>query len=330
MKLLYLLTFTFLFHNFGLLAEVKSITPNAQVKINQNAEPFFAIDFIYFDTTQAGLDYAYTKGSGPIYYPEFQFEPGFKLALGVNLLHDGWDFISNYTYLHTCKNYTNDLFPLNKTIINSIHSTVPIFDAQTTWNLKLDTIDFELGKGYYISSNLVLRPFLGAKAAWNRQMLNLTTHVSQLEEYDLFQTNQYQTAFGFGIRSGINTKYQFCKSWNIYTSSAFNLLSSDIQNDYRLYSQFEPALVFANDKIKSRLNTLQPVIELGMGLAYEYYFFDDQYRVLLSLGYEFQYWNNNNFFGQSKLKSTIVEEPTFDKFGDLSIQGLDLKVRFDF
>jgi hypothetical protein len=56
-----------------------------------------------------------------------------------------------------------------------------------------------------------------------------------------------------------------------------------------------------------------------MGFGYDYFFNDDNYHFGIQAGYEFQYWNSNSYL-LSK----------FGVCGDLSLQGLDVKLRLDF
>ena len=84
----------------------KEISVEAQPWVqNCVAEPYLVADFIYWKVQEDGLDYA-QKGlggtanpvtsKGKVYEPDFSFEPGVRVGLGLNLAHDGWDLLLRY------------------------------------------------------------------------------------------------------------------------------------------------------------------------------------------------------------------------------------------
>jgi len=73
------------------------------------AEPYLVADFIYWKVRQDGLDYVLegvgavgnpVTSKGKVFEPDFKGEPGFRIGLGLNLAHDGWDLLLNYTWIH--------------------------------------------------------------------------------------------------------------------------------------------------------------------------------------------------------------------------------------
>jgi hypothetical protein len=74
-------------------------------------------------------------------------------------------------------------------------------------------------------------------------------------------------------------------------------------------------------KYKAVYNTLTPVLEMGMGLRWDYWFNDRSYHTGLSLGWEQQLWWNMNKFASIAYPATN---------GNLTMQGITFKFRFDF
>ena len=76
---------------------------------------------------------------------------------------------------------------------------------------------------------------------------------------------------------------------------------------------------------------IQPVAELTFGLQWDIWSDSQEYHLGVSAAYDFQYWNNNLYTrvptideANNSIKKTVL------KSGDLSIQGFNLKFRFDF
>jgi hypothetical protein len=321
----------------------RDVTPSAGPRVENGADVVISADFIYWQATQNGLEYAvnFVNGGesvsqGTTHNPKFTFNPGFKVGLGLQLGHDGWDVMAQYSWYNssdstdrTVNSDSSETFVTQFPAQNTIGGfTVPlgspsISSASTRWGMRYNDIDFEIGRNYFISQYLTLRPFSGLKAAWINQDWH-TPYYLYGSDYN-WTIDQNQKSFGIGLRTGMNGAWEFCKNFSIYGNTAFSVLSTRFKNQY---SETDYATIdsvgelYAN--LNSVLNTIQPVIELGMGVSYDYWFNDDMYHFGISAGWEMQYWNNmNHFFGYST-------DEIISRTGDLSIQGLDVKFRFDF
>lgn len=91
----------------------REITPNAGPRVTNGVDVFITADFIYWTSREEGLAFArsgiadYSEAIalgntklGNTYYPKSKFSPGFKVGVGLNLGHDGWDTYLNYTWFH--------------------------------------------------------------------------------------------------------------------------------------------------------------------------------------------------------------------------------------
>lgn len=314
------------------------ITPSAGPRVENAVDVVISADFIYWHAAETGLDYAVNnfsessasvEAAGSIYTPNFTYDPGFRVGLGLGLAHDAWDVMAEYTCFHTPTITTASTFktpsPFTKDSIASLNN---ISSASSQWRLRLDVIDLDLGRNYFISQYLTLRPYFGLKAVWNRQLFDTSSSLyAVIPTTDVLNTIQNYHSFGIGLSTGINTSWQFNRNWNIYGNYSLSGISTSVTSTYK--SLLNDSTVFI--KSKAHQTVLQPIAEIAMGLGYDCYFNDDNYHVGIQLGWEFQYWNNTNPFkqpvGVNAGDATTV--PT-SRYGDLSLQGLDLKVRFDF
>jgi hypothetical protein len=319
---------------------MQTITPSAGPRVENAIDGVFTVDFIYFDATQTGLDFARNNlqdssevtSQGSIYYPNFGFDPGFRLGFGLDLAHDAWDVMAEYTYFHTGTRTNSYTYADTATqTVDNLADQETLTSARSHWRLKLDVLDVDLGRNYYISQYLAMRPFFGAKTLWNRETYNVTAAGPQLALDNTAaqrQIRQYQYAFGFGIRTGLDTSWQFTRNWNIYGNAAFSLMNTHQKVEVKTL-QYTEAGVFTGytQSAVSDQNTIQPVVEFGMGLGYDCFFDDDNYHFGIKAGWEFNYFNNNNYFVQP---FGISADDQLFRFGDLSIQGFDLQLRLDF
>jgi hypothetical protein len=326
------------------------ITPNAGPRVQDGADVFLTADFIYWSVREEGLNFASTglaTGSIPVaslargstYNPGFTWQPGFKVGMGLQMAHDGWDIFAEYTWLNNPAN--------SNTIVNSSSSgyeltpTVtmdPLFQFATvtsidtaigSWRSNFNTADLDLGRQYFISHYLILRPFAGLKASWQKQTYKVAYGTTTGSSVAFTSNTMRERFFGIGLRSGMDAAFQFDKNWSMYGDLALSALAShfNINETVKTYTATTTNGVVAEttaeylNSTKAVCNTISPVLEVGMGLRWDYWFNDDSYHVGMALGWEQQVW-----FGMNRL--TTIYYPATS--GDLTMSGVTFKFRFDF
>ncbi len=219
------------------------------------------------------------------------------------------------------------------------------------WGLHYNVIDLELGRNFFLSRYMTYRPHFGLKTAWINQTFQThfypTTDLNQSSDFfqlwkddtnyagGVFKQNQKLKSWGLGIRAGIDPVWHFAKNWGVYGNLALSAM-------YQYYSAsgtlngYNTAFVNASDgttapykayPISSTMevmnahrsnHTVTPVLELGLGLEYMAWFYDESYMLELKAGWEEQVWFNTNRFMDAM--ST----------GNLTLQGFTFKAGFHF
>ncbi|MCK4933971.1 MAG: hypothetical protein KAR79_00130 [Simkaniaceae bacterium] len=369
-------------------SHMNEITPNAGPRVSNGADVFITADFIWWNLRQDGMAYALTNygngnnntspgggtgttgsvGRGSVRHVADDWSPGFKVGLGLNLGHDGWDVAAEYTWLQVsnssgstpkskscdpcgdpcgdpCSPCNGRIFPMWDIAptcepvltcftdcnddCNSASSNIR--SASAKWKVHFNVIDIELARNHYISQYLTLRPHFGFKGAWIDQDYKVKYFVDRSTESLVNQTTYImrnnQDYWGFGIRTGLDTAWYFMKNFCLYGDFALSALWSKFDIDRRDSNGNSTP----DDCGKcSRINilntnnsfyTIKPVLELELGLRYDWWFSDDDYHFGLSAGWEEQIWINHN---------NLLHLYDETAHGDLVTQGLTLKARFDF
>ena len=328
------------------------ITPSVAPHVVGGWDAYFNLDFIWWKSVLGGAEYAYTGvleglvagdgafapqgtvvGKGRVQKPGFTFEPGFKAGLGVNFDHDGWDLYAQYTHLASQKE-TNSIegsagvggktVPGIDTNNSDGYVQLPIRSASCKWKQSFNVIDLELGRDYFISRNLTLRPSAGLKTAWitEQSKINYTadhpfldTLINELESARL---TYRQNMWGLGIRTALNTGWHFTKNWAIYNDFAFTAMWSDfhIHQKQNLVGSLygDQRTLFTQESFQ----TVIPVLEAGLGFAYITWWDCSRYRFEFRAGWEEQIWLDFNHY------------MTLGGTGNLSLQGLTLKAMLNF
>ncbi|QVL56500.1 MAG: MOMP family protein [Simkaniaceae bacterium] len=314
------------------------ITPNAGPKTVWAADPFFTADFIYWTARQEGLAYAISGADigilsldtapGRIHQPDWSFEPGFKVAAGVKIQHDGWDVYANYTWLHSDARDSisnpNGFLPTLPNFLLILFNILPNLPSgelslgKTHWSHHFNTIDLELGRDYYISRFITLRPHVGLKGSWQDQDVRTSYHIT---DGTTLSIHNHQDSWGIGVRTGLDTCWYFTRSFGLYGDFALSGLWSGFNTSRKdtNSSPNNPENVYLDTG--EVIHSVKPVIEFGIGLRYEYLYRNDDFRFLIQAGWEEQIWIDNNH---------LVDVAEYGDKGSLSLQGFTLEARLDF
>lgn len=349
--------------NYGVNAAVRPRTCNGDWVIG--------VAGLYWNAHQDGMEYAVdskVQSSTPedrvriidaeYLNPSFDWNWGFKAGLGYNSTCDGWDFgivwtryngsASSHNEAENDDNHT--LLPLwtnFSTNPNDNNVVIPIFatDIQTQWNLNLDLVDLELGREFWNSKRLALRPHIGLRIARVKQSFEIehkggswsetgmTGDVAQSNKVDL--DNDFK---GIGIRGGLNSVWNLGCGWALYGDTALSIIYGRFHVDHDEMNR-DTAAPFSKSKFFESKDTFRAsrlVADLGLGIQWSSLFCDCQYGLTVKLG-----WENHLFLDQNQMwrvtKVGYLDDPSADysnsfsqRRGDLDTQGWTLAVIFDF
>ncbi len=273
--------------------------------------------------------------SGNVKNPHFKWAPGFRVGIGFNMPFDGWDIYLNWTRLHTSechgKAATNPTFgkivipefqPFELPDQNLVYSS-----ADPSWRLHYDSIDLELGREFYVSRRLTLRPFIGLREAWIRQKYKIstqgigevyTTQAITIDEVNVFlndltvyNTVRMKNDFnGLGPRAGLNTDWYLGAGFSIFGDFGVALLlgNFDVQYNATADAFLDPGVTvppnpgpteqFGTTTLSNGFHDTRATVDLGLGLRYAHKFSDDRYRVRVAVG-----WEAHEFFSQNQFIS---------------------------
>ena len=240
-----------------------------------------------------------TAVAGTTLQTKFKWDWGFRVGLGFDLEHDQWDTDFYYTWFR------------DKNSNSSSNDGDGDADDSSTGNrgkLHYNVADWELGRWFYISQSISLRPHAGIKGAWIK--LNQTASFKAGTPATAFTATESTKFWSVGPSAGVNTNWWF----------------GDV-NDHHfgIFGDFGGALMFARFKTHytatggtsvggHHQDRLVPMLSGFMGLEYDTCFDCNKMHFGIRLGYELQYW-----FKQAEVLSN-----------NIGLQGATLDFRFDF
>jgi hypothetical protein len=312
---------------------MNQITPPAGPLVNNGADVYLTADFIWWKAQQDGVTFAYTGYSGDQdvdtskgseLEPHFKYEPGFKVGLGVLCGHDNWDIFAQYTWLNVPKHATkksSDSDNLYSTLQNHHGSDEDALLSTTgEWGFKMNVLDLEMGRNFWISKRLTLRPHIGMKFSWLKQDWDVSSTDLHNDEIGSHTHDFDLSEFGVGVRGGVNTAFYLWNKWSIFG----DLDVTALWNDFKSSRKDTHTL---DDVTSTPLNihyhpfTVTTVLEMALGLRFETIFSKGRYMYMLQAGWEEQIWFNQGQFINLSSPNAI---------GNLTMEGLTIKTGFWF
>ena len=318
-----------------------SFNPSARAEVKDGCDLFLTADLLYFTPRENGLEFA-VKGN-PLSAPDtsaklkdlnFDWELGVRVGLGYNIPHDQWDIYLNWLRFYPnahgeAKGHDLSSVWTNPILIPPNPNPAIANSADGHWNMRLDQLDLELGREFFVSRWLSLRPHLGLRNAWIRQ--HYTLEYSFIPDIYTLPPMEDRVSlknrfWGLGMCAGLDTQWTIKGGWSLYGNAAFALLYSEfhLHNDeHSVFSSFTLDL-----KAQNHQRLVTGIFDLAAGLAWDHMFADDSFHFGFKLG-----WEQHIYFAQNQLFRTLnPDNPAIiiANQGDLTLQGWTLSARVDF
>ncbi|HSX12142.1 MAG TPA: Lpg1974 family pore-forming outer membrane protein, partial [Rhabdochlamydiaceae bacterium] len=273
-------------------------------------------------------------------HPRFNWHWGFRLDAGYNMCYDLWDIYASWTRFHFQDRKNTNLGPDRDPFIEGFPSLFPFWvpgfftsptvnQSETEWKVRLDVIDLQLGREFYVTNYLSLKPHLGLRTAWIHQTYNIT----DFSDASSFLETGVRTAsmdmknnfWGIGIVGGLDTTWDIGCGFTIYGNGALSILDGHFQNKFRFSSTFLDEKLLNSD----HQNMAVLVADLALGLRWDTSFGCDWYRLGIWTGYEQHvYFEQNQFMNYQFFSLSLPVYYT--NGGNLSTNGLVIGMEFAF
>ncbi len=312
-------------------------TPNAvtlasAAPLSSNGWYIFG-DLLYWHADVDHADWAFkndnttaTAIAGPNHSLNFKWGYGFRVGLGANMDYDQWDTNLYYTWFQT--ENSNAVGTKGAQSVEDLFGIAsPFTQGKIDWRIHFSVIDWELGRWFYVSKHLALRPHIGIKNAWISQ----NVHTRLTKGSDKFNSRSSNEFWGIGGTGGLNT------TWNFFTVGTHH---------FDFFGDFAGALMYGHFDIDHRevltaavtsgfhpkhlnRNLMVPMLQGIFGVSWDTGFNCNRCHFGMRLGYEFQYWWRQNQMLINELNTASLVSYN-RSLGDLALQGLTIDFKFDF
>jgi hypothetical protein len=243
--------------------------------------------------------------------------------------HDEWDLRAVWTSISNQGSRSNNgTIPPDRTV-NLIEpvgyqDTIQGIITHTSgkWKVDLSQIDLILGKEFFVSRSLTLRPMGGARSAW----IDHTGSSGYLDHNDgITDTHSLKWDFwGFGFLAGLQADWILARDWSIFSFADCALLWG--------FSKIRQHCPTTGYHFRESFRCARAVYDVGMGLKWSHLFHNERWRLSFKAGYEYHLYPNQN---QMINNTSMVELGTaagafINNPGDLTYQGPSFSAQIDF
>ena len=320
---------------------------------------FSMVSFLYWQPLQEDMRLA-TQGSqristlispgsldhGSTIDMDFDYKPAFKIAMGMNFRNDDWVGYIEYTRFRGTDTESASVPNGSPTLynvwgddpINSALYGTAVFNAlNANFKCKLDFIDTQIERVYYVGQRLTFHSVMGVRVALIAESLkaNYTydgvlinnTNARVIALPSSLAAIHRTTSWGVGPRMGLEMDWLVNYGFRFFGSGFADILYTS----YKLQSKsvtvpFTSALVpfvvgnsVTTTNRDTGTNMLRTHLDLELGLGWGRYFDYNNLHLDMSAAYGFQVFFNQN----------MMRLPEYSP-SDLYIQGLNFTVRVDY
>lgn len=296
--------------------------------------------------------------------PHFSWDWGCRAAVGLVFGPDKWDLTANWTHFINEGRGSSEANDNNKLIPDNVNYNIYQYSthASSHVHLHFNTLDLELGRHFFVSRNIDLHPHIGARGAWIGQSFRekFDTHFAVEQELIYIGSSTLHSArskvdndfAGGGLRGGLDSIFHFNRNFALFARGSVSLLYGRFNvhqksDSFLVQDSVNPWTYFPfKSSDRQDFDRVRTNVEGALGIQWEQGFYNNKYHLTLGIAYEIAEWfgqNQQEVFGrddhehifatnQATLATPVEYQEVFSKQinGDLGIQGVSLKLQFDF
>lgn len=303
--------------------------------------------YIYWLAEQDSMDVAYVDPSvvlgyssgKAVAYHKRRYQPGLKLALGINTRCDEWAVWVKYTRLyqktrdiHTAPTATlsapqppsgQQVWSAPDWFINKYTTMNTLSKIHSQWTMNLDMWDLLFSRLAFQSCSLTVYPYAGLTVLGIHQAMRIRFPKSATVLIGSKSKNTSQ-GWGVGPKLGVEANWLLGAGFRIEGYAAGNILYTN----YSKIAHKEKGQLATTPKLNlgtvggsvHNFTVLRPVSEMGIGIGWIPCLNEYNLNIDISLRYDLVY-----LWEQNVMRKVVSEmQGRVDHVGDLQLHGLTL------
>ncbi len=306
---------------------------------------FLNIGAIYQTAILGGTEYAYSDDNttnptapinGSLREVNGSWSWGVNAMVGYKTGHDGWDVRAVNSY-YNCNDSSSmskgaggTVIPVRVALQFTDTEYNYVDEAKSNLDITYDLLGLELGRDFYVSQYLSLRPNYGLLASWVWTAQKTAYTGGDIGSTDSYYVRDLTNWFGIGPEFGIDTTWALGKGLSLFANGKGALMYGRFKNthteDYSATQTYPYDIDLSNSD-----HRIVPYLQAMLGLQYDFKTEDNKHAFLVRAG-----WNTQFFFSQNQsitpdYTSANDSYVTFTKINqNLQVQGLILDATWFF
>jgi hypothetical protein len=321
----------------------------ARVNVKCGWEVSATASYLYWFTGQDGMDLATTsqfisqtiglvpaEESTTISQPE-TYNSGFKVGLGWAVPDDNWILRADYTWLHQSTHQSlsagddpSDAFQMTNWFyqISGRQQTPGSRSLSSKWRLELDWVDLVLERPFYAGRKLTLNPFMGLRASWIRQKIDITLEdlVNFNPPTSSVESRNLSHAWAIGPRFGIEGHFLLGAGVRFQGEIGGTILYNNFTKTAHSEDPLSLGASPISFEVKNNSN-VRTMSEANLGLGWGGYFSRNRYHLDVSATYDFNHLPEQN---QIRVLNDIQIDGVNATAKSVYLHGLTLTGTFTF
>ncbi|MBS0628692.1 MAG: hypothetical protein JSS30_00535 [Verrucomicrobia bacterium] len=291
--------------------------------------------------------------------PTSHWQFGYRLGLHYATQCDGWDIGLIWTEYHNRSKKIAETTANVNSILSLWSAFSPVQgspayarEIEGIWKVKLTLLDLPLGRQYWVSRKLNIRPHIGLRYGRVSQDLDLQHRGGSWSprigptQPPLVNTAKLDNVYkGTGLRGGLDSQWHYGCGFSVYGILAASVLYGRFRVAQKEHNHLaiSPHTQENVILIKERLRGSRAILDLALGIQWSRQFFDCRFGVTTQFG-----WEQHHFFDQNQLwrirrngiirpetNQIVVSSNTGQNIseqsrGSLDIQGWTLNFIFEY
>ncbi len=260
---------------------------------------------------------------------EYDWNWGYRLSTGYTIPHDKWDIAATWTSIQN--NGSMSERAKGSTILlqpTGYQNTIPsgITRVRGSWDIDLSQIELALGKEFFPSPWIKLRPMGGMRSTWIDQKSD--THSVNISTFETAEQHGKWRFWGLGFVAGAQVDWMLSQDWSIFSFADFSILWGYFSHEQK--QTRAPSQLY---QLKKSMRCARGVYDIGCGLKWSHFFSNNRWKLTCKASYEYHLYPEQNQF----LYNTNIVSPGqsddgsfINNGGDLTYKGLSLSIQIDF
>ncbi len=291
------------------------------------------LDFLYWQASEQGLDYAVQVSSNPEFqpksmhwkHPSFEWDPGFRLGFAYYLEKNQWDISLLWTHLNSESQghaSSGGLHHFLEQLWTPSPYGIDALSASAKWNLYYDTLDLLLSCPCKMNRYFEVIPAFGLRGLLIDQTFKVKYAGGDFDLDSPIKLKAENNYHALGLHLDLGLLFHLNRHLIFFGNAAGTLLYGRFNVPEKVSGENVLIQLSSGHLFRERRNFIEVTNDLAAGLGLQYRpILSNKWHLYLSFAYEIV-----KVFDQNQMRRYRDQNPSNPQNTDLGLQGITLSL----